>query len=176
MSRGKRISFGILGLILLAGGNWAVWRYEPLRARLVGQDPSSPASSSAQHVGHNPSAGPAGQGKHAGHTAPAGERKVLYWYDPMHPAYKSDNPGTAPDCGMQLVSKYADEEEGMENMPPGTAMISPAKQQLIGVRTDTVQREHLTRTIRAVARVQVDETKIAPIHVKLAAWVEQVKV
>jgi Cu(I)/Ag(I) efflux system membrane fusion protein len=37
------------------------------------------------------------------------ERKVLYWVDPMHPAYKSDKPGIAPDCGMKLVPVYADE-------------------------------------------------------------------
>lgn len=42
-------------------------------------------------------------------AAPAGkgERKVLYWVDPMHPAYKSDKPGIAPDCGMKLVPVYA---------------------------------------------------------------------
>jgi hypothetical protein len=27
----------------------------------------------------------------------------------MHPAYKSDKPGKAPDCGMDLVPKYSDE-------------------------------------------------------------------
>ena len=32
-----------------------------------------------------------------------GEKKILYWYDPMHPAYKSDKAGIAPDCGMQLA-------------------------------------------------------------------------
>jgi len=36
-------------------------------------------------------------------------RKVLYWVDPMHPAYKSDRPGVAPDCGMKLEPVYADE-------------------------------------------------------------------
>ena len=36
----------------------------------------------------------------------AAEKKVLYWVDPMHPAYKSDKPGTAPDCGMDLVPVY----------------------------------------------------------------------
>lgn len=36
------------------------------------------------------------------------ESKVLYWYDPMHPTYKADKPGKAPDCGMDLVPKYAD--------------------------------------------------------------------
>jgi len=33
-------------------------------------------------------------------------RKVLYWVDPMHPAYKSDKPGIAPDCGMTLEPVY----------------------------------------------------------------------
>ena len=37
------------------------------------------------------------------------EHKTLYWYDPMHPAYKSDKPGIAPDCGMQLVPQYLGE-------------------------------------------------------------------
>ena len=40
--------------------------------------------------------------------AASGERKVLYWVDPMHPAYKSDKPGIAPDCGMALEAVYAD--------------------------------------------------------------------
>src|SRR5436305_6545197 len=34
------------------------------------------------------------------------QKKILYWVDPMHPAYKSDKPGTAPDCGMDLVPVY----------------------------------------------------------------------
>ncbi len=33
-------------------------------------------------------------------------RKLLYWVDPMHPAYKSDKPGIAPDCGMKLEPVY----------------------------------------------------------------------
>jgi RND family efflux transporter MFP subunit len=37
-----------------------------------------------------------------------GKRKILYWHDPMHPAYKSDKPGIAPDCGMRLEPVYAD--------------------------------------------------------------------
>ena len=41
-------------------------------------------------------------------SAQKSERKVLYWVDPMHPAYKSDKPGIAPDCGMKLEPVYAD--------------------------------------------------------------------
>ena len=104
-----------------------------------------------------------------------GEQKVLYWYDPMNPAHRSDTPGKSSD-GMDLVPMTAETAAPIENMPPGSVKISSVKQQLIGVRTDIVKREPLDRTIRAVAQVQVDETKIAKIHVKFAGWVEQVNV
>jgi RND family efflux transporter MFP subunit len=42
----------------------------------------------------------------------ASGRRVLYYVDPMHPAYKSDRPGVAPDCGMTLEPVYADEATG----------------------------------------------------------------
>ena len=35
------------------------------------------------------------------------DRKVLYYVDPMHPAYKSGKPGKAPDCGMPLEPVFA---------------------------------------------------------------------
>jgi Cu(I)/Ag(I) efflux system membrane fusion protein len=44
----------------------------------------------------------------AAKQAQRGGRKILYWIDPMHPAYKSDRPGIAPDCGMKLEPVYAD--------------------------------------------------------------------
>ena len=44
-----------------------------------------------------------------GDEAPGpGARRILYYHDPMHPAFKSDKPGVAPDCGMQLEPVYAD--------------------------------------------------------------------
>jgi RND family efflux transporter MFP subunit len=33
-------------------------------------------------------------------------RKPIYYVDPMHPWYKSDKPGIAPDCGMKLEPVY----------------------------------------------------------------------
>jgi RND family efflux transporter MFP subunit len=108
-------------------------------------------------------------------TVSHGERKILYYYDAMNPGMRSDKPGKAPD-GMDLVPMYADTGEGMASMPPGTVMISPTKQQLIGVRTDVVKKELLNRTIRTVAQVQIDETKISRIHVKIPGWVDQIYV
>jgi multidrug efflux pump subunit AcrA (membrane-fusion protein) len=43
-------------------------------------------------------------------------RRILYYVDPMHPAYTSDKPGVAPDCGMTLEPVYADDAA-----PPGPA-------------------------------------------------------
>ena len=107
-------------------------------------------------------------------TAP-GERKVLYYYDAMNPAFRSPNPATATD-GMPLVPRYADEGSDTQNMPAGTVKISSGKQQMIGVTTATVEREPLFRTIRAVAQVTADETKLAHIHVKVNGWIDKVYV
>lgn len=104
-----------------------------------------------------------------------GDRKILYWYDPMHPAYKSDKPGTAPDCGMTLVPKYA-EDESMAKMPVGTVTIPQDKQVLAGVRTAVVERKSLVRAIRTTAQIVADETRIAHVHVKVAGYINQVYV
>ncbi len=49
-----------------------------------------------------------------GQAAKNAQRKILYWVDPMHPAYTSDKPGIAPDCGMKLVPVYADGTQGTD--------------------------------------------------------------
>ena len=36
-------------------------------------------------------------------------RRILYYHDPMHPSYRSDRPGIAPDCNMELTPVYADD-------------------------------------------------------------------
>jgi RND family efflux transporter MFP subunit len=111
------------------------------------------------------------------------------YYCPMHPDYKSDKPGDCPICNMTLVkleSAAADhdgghggadaEKPGGEEMPPGSVMIDPAKQQLIGVTYGEVTSEPVVHTIRAIGRVSYDETKIARIHTKIDGWIEKVYV
>ena len=108
----------------------------------------------------------------SGATASKSERKILYWYDPMHPQYKSNKPGKAPDCGMDLVPKYADDLPS--SMAPGSIMISAGKQQLIGVRTSEVKRETLVRDVRTNGQITADETKIAHVHVKINGFIEKI--
>jgi Cu(I)/Ag(I) efflux system membrane fusion protein len=110
-------------------------------------------------------------------TGGAAERKILYWVDPMHPWYKSDQPGTAPDCGMKLVPVYAGEEakyRRKDSDAPGTVQITPEKQQLIGVEYGTAAYETTTDTLRAAARVTLNETKIAKVQPRLEGWIDQV--
>lgn len=57
-------------------------------------------------------------------TAPAAPpaRRVLYYVDPMHPAYTSDKPGIAPDCGMTLEPVYADSNTAQVSGAGGTPL------------------------------------------------------
>ncbi len=103
----------------------------------------------------------------------AGERKILYWYDPMHPQYTSAKPGKAPDCGMDLVPMYAGEAPAMA---PGAVNIPPDKQRLMGVRTAQVTRDALSRDVHTSGQVAADETRIAHVHVKVTGYIDKVYV
>jgi hypothetical protein len=88
-----------------------------------------------------------------------GPKRILYWTDPMIPGFKSDKPGKSP-MGMEMIPVY-EEELGpvpAQSAPPGYApvMVSPQKQQLIGVKTAPVERRPLTKTIRTVGTVAHD--------------------
>ena len=62
----------------------------------------------------------------------------------------------------------------MANMTPGTVVLNPATQQLIGVRYAEVRRARMERTVRTVGLLQMDDTKISRVHVKIAGWIEKV--
>jgi hypothetical protein len=111
-------------------------------------------------------------------STPGGQaRRVLYWVDPMRPAYKSDKPGKAPDCGMDLVPVYENGAGQLAaDLPEGAFRISPEKQQLIGVQYGEADYKAVSKTLRAVGRLTYDETKIARVHPKIDGWIEQVYV
>ncbi len=111
--------------------------------------------------------------KDAAPVAQTAERKLLYWVDPMHPAYKSDKPGKAPDCGMDLVPVYEEGAVTQANIP-GAIQISPERQQLIGVQTGAATYKAVFKTLRTVGRLAYDETKITRIHPRIEGWIEQV--
>ena len=95
----------------------------------------------------------------------AGQRRVLYYVDPMHPAYKSDKPGIAPDCGMKLEPVYEDgagapdREVADVTRPAGAVSINAEQQQLIGLRLATVEKTSGTRNVRLLGKVAADEER-----------------
>ena len=91
---------------------------------------------------------------------PAGSRRILYYVDPMHPSYRSDKPGTAPDCGMQLEPVYAEQPATTADaLPEGTVKISLEQQQLIGIRVVEVSKSSASYHLIAPARVVPDDTR-----------------
>jgi RND family efflux transporter MFP subunit len=116
--------------------------------------------------------------RYAARPTPAGDRKVAYYVDPMHPAYRSDKPGIAPDCGMELVPVYADGSiegsGGAVARSPGTVTVSPEKQQLIGVKVAAVERAPASHTLRVPGRVAPDETRVYRLNSATDGWVKTI--
>jgi membrane fusion protein, copper/silver efflux system len=86
----------------------------------------------------------------------ANSRRILCWVDPMHPTYKSDHPGTAPDCCMSLEPVYADSATvpaAIVPMPPGTVAIDLASQRLVGIRVAVPEKTSGTHAVRFLGRV-----------------------
>jgi RND family efflux transporter MFP subunit len=103
------------------------------------------------------------------------QKHILYWYDPMHPAYHSDKAGIAPDCGMALVPMYESKTPAEQASAETGAIHMPKSQQrALGVRLTMVEEESVSRTLRTSGVVTADETRIAHVHVKTAGWVEEV--
>ncbi len=65
---------------------------------------------------------------------------------------------------------------GMEGMAPGMVMVSPEKQQLMGVRIATVERRPMVRTVRTVGTITYDETKVTHVHSKIEGWIDKLYV
>ena len=97
-------------------------------------------------------------------------RHVVYYVDPMHPAYKSDKPGIAPDCGMQLEPVYAEDvgnvplASPLAQLPAGAVSIDGATQRLLGIRLAPVESGSATRTIRVVGRVLPEDTRVYRVN------------
>ncbi|RPJ80712.1 MAG: hypothetical protein EHM18_18070, partial [Acidobacteria bacterium] len=111
-------------------------------------------------------------------TSAESAKTLLYYHCPMHPGFKSDKPGTAPCCGMELEPVYAGGEAAGEkakpSLPPGTIHISADKQQIIGVRTGVVERSSSARTIRLLGRVAADENRLYKIKAAADGWIQEV--
>ncbi|MDR1311776.1 MAG: efflux RND transporter periplasmic adaptor subunit [Burkholderiaceae bacterium] len=101
--------------------------------------------------------------------APDGQRKVLYWYDPMVPNQHFDKPGKSPFMDMALVPRYADETDSATSVK-----IDSSITQNLGVRTTLVEQGKLVSGIDAVASVQFNNRQVAIVHARSNGFVERV--
>ncbi len=76
-------------------------------------------------------------------------REILYWYDPMVPQERYDNPDSLSSMGMKTQLKYA--EGGAPGGPPGVT-VDPAAMQNLGIRLATVEAGAIHPTIRSLER------------------------
>ncbi|MGC8595800.1 MAG: efflux RND transporter periplasmic adaptor subunit [Candidatus Kryptoniota bacterium] len=102
-------------------------------------------------------------------SAPGKERKVLYWYDPMNPTIHFDHPGKSPMMDMDLVPRYADEQENNPNI----VKVDPAMVQNFGVMIAPVEKRKLTRTVYTYGVVSPDEKRITDVNTRVSGWVEK---
>jgi membrane fusion protein, copper/silver efflux system len=105
-------------------------------------------------------------------AAPGGERKILYYRNPMglpdtSPVPKKDS------MGMDYIPVYADEGSGTV---PGTVKISPERIQMLGVRTEAASLRSIAHTVRAVGSVAADERRIDVVNPKFEGWIEKLRV
>ena len=116
----------------------------------------------------------------------ADDSNVAYYTCTMHPFVRSQDPkGKCPVCGMDLVpvlkpsATTSVDSNAATNMAPvasassvdanGMVSITPERMQEIGVTTEVVAKRALTRTLRAPARAEIDESTLRDINIKAGA-------
>jgi Cu(I)/Ag(I) efflux system membrane fusion protein len=98
-----------------------------------------------------------------------GERKALYWYDPMYPQQKFDKPGKSPFMDMQLVPQYA---SGAGDR--ATVSIDPSLTQNLGLRFATVSRAIFDSSLDVTGVLGFNERDVAVIQARTPGFVERV--
>lgn len=75
---------------------------------------------------------------------------------------------------------HAGHDAGAPSPPPAHPRVAvelePARQAAIGIRTETVRREALSRPVRTVATVVPDESRVSHVHTRVAGWIEKLHV
>ena len=121
-------------------------------------------------LGHRETPQPTDASASKSETAP-GERRVLYWHDPMVPGTRFDKPGKSPFMDMQLVPVYADETQGT-----GGVRVDAGMTQNLGIRIGKVERRTPGTMFEAVGNVMFDERLTRVVQSRVAGYVSQLYV
>lgn len=103
------------------------------------------------------------------------QHKILYWYDPMYPQHRFDNPGKSPFMDMDLVPKYAHDVQADTVPGAGDAVSFDARSlQKLGLRLATAERGTLAVPVGAAGVVAFDERDLTVLQVRAAGFVQRV--
>src|SRR5512144_597487 len=101
---------------------------------------------------------------------PSLKGKILYYRNPMGLPDTSPVPKKDP-MGMDYIPVYEGEA------PQGNQItISPEKVQKLGVKTEAASQRTLTRPVRLVGTVQVDERRLYTVAPRFEGWIRQLYV
>ncbi|MEH6358817.1 MAG: efflux RND transporter periplasmic adaptor subunit [Pseudomonadales bacterium] len=101
------------------------------------------------------------------------EKQPLFYRSPMNPEVTSPVPAKGP-MGMDYIPVYVGGEGN--NASAGTVKIDSVVVQNLGVRTAIAKKTAISRTIRAVGRVDFDEERMARLHPKVEGWIEEIRI
>ena len=102
----------------------------------------------------------------------SGERKILYYYDPMVPQERYDNPDSLSSMGMKTQPKYAD-EAGTSGAAPGVS-IDPSAMQNLGIRVVEVKPGNLTASLSVTGSIDFNQRDVAIIQARSGGFVSRV--
>lgn len=100
-------------------------------------------------------------------AAGEGDREVLYWYDPMVPGQRFDQPGPSPFMDMELVPKYADE------VSEGGISIASGTRQNLGISTVEVELGSLAGTVSVPGTIGWDLRREHVVSARVDAVVDR---
>ncbi|MBT8450471.1 MAG: efflux RND transporter periplasmic adaptor subunit [Deltaproteobacteria bacterium] len=100
----------------------------------------------------------------------AHEEGIAHYTCPMHPSVQQPSPGKCPICGMDLTPVK------QEELDSGTIVVDEVRRQQLGVRTAAAERRNVSRQIRAVGQVKVDETRLSDVNLRMSGWVHRLHV
>ena len=105
--------------------------------------------------------------------APAAGPNV--WTCSMHPQVRLRKPGKCPICSMPLVPapSFAKAAASAEASGESMLTLSEHARTMASVETAPVERRKLTREIRAVGKVQYNESALATITARVDGYVER---
>jgi len=106
--------------------------------------------------------------------AAKGAEKTLYTCG-MHPQIIRDKPGDCPICGMKLVP-LRKSPTGNERAGTNVIAVEARTIQQMGVRTALVERGPLVKDVRALARIEFNETAVSDVTVRESGWIEKLRV